>query len=52
MEPQVSQADDDDDDHDDDEDDDDDSKPSPFSQIIWVGWLNARGKEVGAFLPI
>ena len=29
--------------------DDDDSKPPLFSQIIWVGWLNARGKEVGAF---
>ena len=26
---------------------DDDSEPPPFSQIIWVGWLNARGKEVG-----
>ena len=33
---------------------DDDSEPPPFSQIIWVGWLNARGKEVGRgrFLPI
>ena len=33
---------------------DDDSEPPPFSQIIWVGWLNTRGKEVGRgrFLPI
>ena len=36
----------------DDDNIDDDSKPPPFSQIIWVGWLNGRGKEVGAFLPI
>ena len=34
---------------------DSDGEPRPFSQIIWVGWLNARGKEVGRrgrFLPI
>ena len=35
-------------------DGDGNGEPHPFSQIIWVGWLNARGKEVGRgrFLPI